>query len=280
MDFQRAIEAYADATGGENPFDDRGYSLPTRWTAYHVAKRLFDAYGVVEQITQTPGPRAFGTAWPAMLREWQDLIDADAWKNHGDEYRAGVSRRRGRPEPVEIDMADEAVRWPGLHLRCDDPRHDALTLWVLASVKGFNVSKALARRRKQADAMIAALAPHMGRSKAEVAHPERLDALVRGVVATANVMLEQAQAAAKAARSDRALAAASQDALFARRHARERLAKMARVEKLLVRPSGARIARSDVMPGKVFSQSAYDEHRKAGAQRVADRLQVLGVAVR
>lgn len=280
MNFERTLRAYADVEGGEDPFDAGDYVVPTRWTAYHVAKRLLDAYRAVEVSTRVPAPKAFGAAWPEMRREWADLLDADARRNHAADFESTVARARARPNSIEIEKAEEAILWPATFLDPDSPECDALNLWTLASATGRDVSKVLAKRRARADAMIEAIALSMGQPEAVVRDKKRLEGAVAGVLLTANRMLDAARAAAREARSDRTLAKAREDAVFAREFALDRLKRQVRIEALIARPVGQRLRRVDVMPGKVFTQRPYDEKRVAGAQLIADALERRGIKVR
>jgi hypothetical protein len=281
MSFRRAIEAYAGAPGDEDdgdPFQRREYVVPKVWTPYHVAKRLVVAYDIVEATTSTPGPAAYGNGWPAILREFEDLVDSDAMRHHKVDFEKSILRRRLRPTPMEIDMAEESIGWLAEHLTPGSQEIDALSLWTLATAKGLDVSRLLHRRRLMADAMIEAIRPNQ--IGLTVMKKGRLEAAVAGVLFTANRMLEEARQAARDARSDRGSKDAREAAAFARKFALARLRTQVRLEALVTRPAQKRIRRTDVIPGKVFSQSVYDERRKLGAQIVADSLDARGVSVR
>ena len=283
MSFQRAIEAYAGVPDDDDqgdPFSRREYVVPTLWTPYHVAKRLVVAFDILEAITHAPGPQMYGNGWPLMLREYSDLVDEDSLRNHRAEFERAAVRRRLRPTPIEIDMSEEAIGWPGAFLTLGGQEIDALVLWTLSTVKGLNVSRLLMRRRARADAMIEAIYPYANRSSAPITDKARLEGAVAGVLLTANIMLDLARAAAREARSDVSQRNARADAVFARTFALERLRKQVQIEALIARPARVRIKRSEVMPGKVFNQAVYDDRRKLAAQIIAEKLDLLGVTVR
>ena len=299
MSFQRAIEAYAvaDDEVSSDPFQRREYVVPVHWTAYHVAKRLVISVDIVDATTTTPGPKGFGNGWPAMMREFADLIDEQSMREHRAEVERGMLRRKMRPTPNEVGMAEEAIVWPATFLPPDSQEIDALMLWVLSTARDLNVARILARRRAEADTMISAIRRARGENEAAISDPERLKALARGVAATANVMIDEANAAVARARASaaqakaqdadkaeqRALRAqqlAAEDVAFARRLALKRLKTIAGLEGLISRGLTERVRRSEVMPGKVFGQCTYDERRKLGAQIIADQLDARGVVVR
>ena len=297
MSFQRAIQAYAtDDDLPVDPFQRREYVVPAHWTAYHVAKRLVVSVDIIDATTTAPGPKGHGNGWPAMMREFADLIDEQSMREHRAEVERAMLRRKMRPTPNEVGMAEESIVWPAQFLPPGSPEIDALMLWVLSTAKDLNVARILARRRAEADAMIEAIR----RARGEVVpklkpDPERLAALARGVAATANVMIDEvnvAVAKARAAvaaskekdkaeqRAVRAAQLAAEDVAFARRLALARLKTIAGLKGLISRGPSERIRRSEVMPGKVFGQFTYDEKRKLGAQIIADRLDAAGVVVR
>lgn len=296
MNFARALSAYADAEPINGLDQPRGVApIPKRWTAAHVARRMLDAFAIVDAITETPGPRAFGTAWPEMQREFSDLTDERAMANHRIAFEAAALRARRRPKPFEIDMAEEACAWASSVLPVDSQEIDALQLWLLATSRNLNVQRILTRRCTQADAMVTALRARMGVPESVIADPEQLQATARGVAATANILLERAVIDLRRAReaeirtkpgspkrihASRSVRFALEDIVFARKLAVERVRKIALFEKLIIRPPESRIRRSEVMPGKVFGQFTYDERRKAGAEEIAEKLHTRGIAVR
>lgn len=293
MNFARAFAAYAD---GEKPDIERdGYIVPKRWTATHVAKRMLDAFGIIDATTTTPGPKMFGNGWPDMMREASDLVDAKAWANHQAAFGSAASRARARPTAAQIDMAEEACGWAPAVLPENSQEIDALYLWTIATARGLNVQRILNRRSSQADAMIAALRRRMGVQETVIRDPEQLQRTIAGVALSANLLLEEAVTELRAARerqartkpespkgirADRDVSDALDDIVFARKHAVERVRKIALFEQLIVRPPEARIRRSEVMPGKVFTHPVYDVRRRDAAEAIADALDGRRVRVR
>ena len=162
--------------------------IPSRWTAAWVQIRLVHALDVIHRSTTKPGPRAAHTAWPAMVGGWQDLLDEkeqEAIVAREKRFRAR-SKRRGRlvidwrsyvdrdlvsaleadaaeeavrrgsePMALEIELADEAALWPARYLADAPMEADALQLWAACQALGWQITRALQRRRAKADAMIA-----------------------------------------------------------------------------------------------------------------------------
>jgi hypothetical protein len=147
----------------------------------------------------------------------------------------------------------------------------------MGQVVGFNVERALHRRRLLADEMIRLLS---GAPPPPEVDEDRLKAAARGVAATANVQLGEAREKARAARSERQLAAARADALWARQHAKERLAAIIDRERLIRKPKTEDIDRAEVMPGKVFWRQTLDKARWAAAGSIAEGLRRARVLVR
>lgn len=275
MNFARAIAAHADA----EPSDPRDYVIPHRWTATHVARRMLDAFRVIDATTTKPGPRGHANGWPEFELD----------------YPRPTKSRRDRPGAAEVALAEEAMLWPATFLPEGSQEIDAIRLWVVATSLGLNVQRILNRRRLEVDAIIAAIRQKAGVDRMEIRDPERLERFIAGVAASANILLEQSRAELKNARERQArtkpgspkgiradldVRDSLDDIVFARKLAVERVRKIALFEQLIVRPPQALIRRSEVMPGKVFAQKYYDQRRKAAAETIADALHRGRVAIR
>ncbi len=272
---EETLADLADAYGGAqdaapeyDEFGDLIERLPTKWTAAHVNKRLIDGLTAIMRVVNRPGPKPITTAWPSFMTEFAGNID---------EREMELRRRADRPTAIMIAMAEEAIYWPIQYLAEGDQRTDALQLWLMGQVSGFNIERALHRRRLLADEMIRLL---RGAPPAPELDEDRLKAAARGVAATANVQLGEAREKARAARSERQLAAARADALWARQHAKERLARIIDRERLIRKPKTEDIDRAEVMPGKVFWRQTLDKARWAAAGSIADGLRRTRVLVR
>ncbi len=252
------------------------YVIPKEWTPAHVLNRLVDAFGVIQRIVAKPGPKAFGTAWPPMMVEFADLLDENARRLALAE-KDKEAARGGKPNKLQISMGEEAIHWPIRYLAGLDLQSDALRLWLLAQTESFNLERVLSRRRLVAEELVRLLA---GKPEAPKLDVDQLRATARGVVASTNVLLDRAREAARAARSERQLAAARADADYARKRARERFSKIAHRERLIERAKVQKIPLTEVMPGKVLHRQTLDKMRWEAAGIVAAELRKARVLVR
>jgi hypothetical protein len=104
------------------------------------------AYRVLHASPDRVGPRPCGAPWPAVLREFSDLVD------EATRLRLAKEETRSRPRwsADEIDRADEALAWP-LRFLADSPRRaDAITVWASARARGRSLSRVLQRRAAHA----------------------------------------------------------------------------------------------------------------------------------
>jgi hypothetical protein len=102
---------------------------PDAGPAEIVGARLVEAVRTINVLPVARGPKAFGNAWPAVVRkvttprrsmsveEWiEALTEAGAVDALRDEQRWAWSRSRGSPTPDAISRAYEAMCWPARFL--------------------------------------------------------------------------------------------------------------------------------------------------------------------
>jgi len=233
------------------------------WTHDHVLWRVGLGLKVLVLTAGRPGPRSFGSPWPAVLREAPPLAELEQWIELRREFEAAIHARNERPSRYEIALADEAIEWPLKYLAAVPLQRDAVWLTALCVGLNLKLEKLLRRRRIEADRMVA-------RRSAEA--PD----IVR-------IYEDDAQAAAaKVANwANEAIAAKPKDAARARRirqgarilFKREIFAAGA-IERITV------VKRGDVMPGKLFNQSRVHYHRISGVGTILAGLEADGVKPR
>lgn len=238
----------------ESAWQNEGSELPSEWTPEHVQERLIAAFEVLRGAVGRVAPATFKSNWPAMLREFSDLVDGDAMQNERDKFYSA----RGRPSAHQIALMEEALAWPLQHLRsppASPMEADALLLYCAARADDSAVTAALRKRAKRAKALI----PGVVRSN----QTQRRN-IARDVAQWAN----QRVGALKPSQAYRVA--------HIRANARirlERAIKDAGGLKINLKPK-------DVMPGKVMSRTWLDVNRKLGAARIARALNEREVEVR
>lgn len=106
----------------DRPTHHRG----ARWSAGLVMLRLVEAFEVEAKLPGVRGNHGSGNAWPAMAREFEDLI---GWS---DEARTAVWEDWQRAKgafPYEVTRYEEAVAW--LQLLAEQPGEQrCLVAWA------------------------------------------------------------------------------------------------------------------------------------------------------
>lgn len=243
-----------DFHGRERAYQNEGSELPLVWTPEHVQERLIEAFETLRGAVGRVSPATYKSNWPAMLREFSDLVDGDAMKNERDKFYAG----RGRPSAHQIALMEEALSWPLEHLRgppASPMEADALLLYCAARADDQAVAAALRKRVKRAKAMI----PGVVRSR-----KTQIRKIAREVTEWANKRLA-ALSPAQAYR--KAYIKANAQIRF------QRELKAAGGLSLKMKPK-------DVMPGRVMSRTWLDVNRKLAAARIAQALNDGEVEVR
>lgn len=232
--------------------------LPTSWTPAHVQTRLIEAFKVIHKTTTRGAPKAFGSNWPNMLREFDDLVDAQS-REQMEIDGVEEARRRGlRPTADMIERADEAMGWCARYLAHDQAHADAIQLWAFCKARGFDMRKMLRRRRVAVDIKVqrrqADKDAHRLARRSEIAKEATEWANRRLASATSPEQVERIRANAFV-RASRAIEA-SPDC------------------------TARKVLRQDVMPGRAFTRTWLDAMRKEAANTLASLLNRDGVRVR
>ena len=247
------LNARVDAYRGS---DDDG--VPQSWTPEHVQQRLVRAFDVLKRTPGRVGPSSNSNAWPAMIREFHELVDRQT-REQMERDAAEVIRRKGeRPSAIEIQLADEALSWCARYLADEPCLADALQRWAYATARDLNMAKILRKRCILVDAIRAR------RQKDQDAQQER-------------------QRSEVIAESTRWANERLSDTVDADRWGRIRANAIIRIERELERlgiKKRIKIRRQDVMPGKTFNDESLRNWRKKGAEMVAERLERDRIVVR
>jgi len=236
--------------------DGAGDELPTAWTPEHVMARMVEAFEILFRAGGTVGPKEFGSNWPGIVREFSELVDAQAYAEH---QREG-GKLKLRPTVDDISRMEEALAWPVLYLSDTPIASDALNLWAACKARGTSIKEVL-RLRNQEAVRVATL-----REKDENAKRDAERRAVAKEVATwANGRIKVSDGTAGA----RARIMANAQI----RLERELTAKGILAAQVFVKPS-------TVMPDKVLSQTSMDRHRYVAAVTISGQLQAMRVTVR
>lgn len=82
-----------------------------------VGKRLVEGLRTLRLMPVPPGPRAFGSGWPAYAHDWADLLaqqEADEEQKAADQREANHVRLR--PSSIESARMEQAICWPARYL--------------------------------------------------------------------------------------------------------------------------------------------------------------------
>jgi hypothetical protein len=125
-----------------------------------ILNRLVASYRVIETITDSPRPKAYGSSMPDLIRF---ATDSDVWRaqieslkdDNGATFRQMQADRvrdfartaRSQFTPREIQEAEVAMSWPAL---VDHPVHrEILVLYVICKARRGKWSEWLANRNRR-----------------------------------------------------------------------------------------------------------------------------------
>lgn len=225
---------------------------PLAWSPRHVETRLVEAFEILFKIGSTPGPKAFGSNWPGILREFAELVDAQAYAEHQKQE----NRIRLRPTVDQISRMEEALRWPAQYLTSFELAADALNLWAACKATDRSIAAVLRTRNQQA----AVVAGRMERGQNA--------ALAKARASQANDVASWA---------NRRLADGPCDP---ERAARIKASAHIRFERAVKDLRPVMVKPSEAMPGKVLSRTSLDRYRYAGSAMISERLAGMGQVVR
>ena len=253
----------------ENAFDDLNSRVdsyrgstddgpPQSWTPEYIQERLLRAFDVLKRMPGRVGPSSTSHAWPAMIREFHELVDRQT-REQMEKDAAEVIRKKGeRPSATEIQLADEALAWCARYLANDPCLADALQLWAFATARDLNMAKILRRRCIIVDAI---------RDRRQKDHDAEVERQRAAVIAEATQWANERLA----------------EPVDGERFARIRANATIRAERELKRlgiQKRIKIRRQDVMPGKTFNDGSLRNWRIEGAKILAEKLNRDRVVVR
>jgi hypothetical protein len=181
--------AAPEGDGADWPSEEAAVA-PARWTSEWVGVRLVRAMAVVRSAPGRVGPRAFGNAWPAIVQDFEELVDQKRleqaiedrnWRTVERMMAAAQSeiaeqkardeaeeKRKARPLPTstEAALADDILDWCVRALKDRPAEADCLTLWAwrrsafagsknAAYLGDKSISRILMKRRRTADRLLA-----------------------------------------------------------------------------------------------------------------------------
>lgn len=126
------------------PLLDRQPSpLPAIWTAFHVKRRLVEAFETELRLPEPRRPGAGRSTWPTMYREFSDIV---GWAPEAREAEwASWARARG-VHPYEYTRMEEALGWLDMLRRDHAGEANCLRIWAAATACGRPLRKVLKRR--------------------------------------------------------------------------------------------------------------------------------------
>lgn len=125
-----------------------------------ILRRMIEAYQVIEIITDSPRPKAFGSNMPDLIRfandsdVWRAEMESikDDWgrsfrQMQADRVRELERTARSQFTPRQITDAEEAMSWPAL---IDNvTKREILMLYVACKAKNGDWGKWLTRRNRR-----------------------------------------------------------------------------------------------------------------------------------
>jgi hypothetical protein len=132
----------------EAPFFPERETLPSRWEAELVGKRLVQAFVTLDRLPHPRGPREPGGHWPRTVTEWADqLAQAELNESERRERQQAANRTKIRPTALEIARMDAAFEWLR-ELRLEDSGMALVTtLWALRAARGRSIKKLCAEKQ-------------------------------------------------------------------------------------------------------------------------------------
>ena len=125
-----------------------------------ILRRMIEAYQVIEIITDSPKPKAFGSNMPDIIRF---ANDSDVWAAHmeslkddygrsfrqmqADKVRELEKTARSQFTPRHITDAEEAMSWPALVENVT--KREILMLYVVCKAKNGDWGRWLTRRNRK-----------------------------------------------------------------------------------------------------------------------------------
>jgi Tfp pilus assembly protein PilE len=250
--------------------------IPSVWTPAHVGLRLVEAYETLRRTPSRIRPARFGTAWPQIVRDGSEFIDAERLamaqatgsiltansileaadketqailREDADERLAKEAKQ---PTSEQTSRADEALGWCFVYLQHRPMQAAALQDWAFCQAYELSVAKFLRRRVVAVEAAMAAAERYENDRRNR---QRRSDA--REIAEWANQeMANGINPVAVKAAAEGMMATAALNAM------------------------PVKLRRKDVCPDKCFTERWMNLNRKNGAAELAAALNKAGVPVR
>lgn len=168
------IENWRPGADPLSGFGQPAYDLPVTWTAFHVLRRMIEAFEILQRCGGRVLPQGFKTAWPGYLHDALDgahqrsnmvMPDGMIETNEARDERCkidaeGASRRiKLPPSAHELSLMDEAIAWP-LLLQGESTKL-VLPFWAFRTARERSVPQGMALLATREAALIAGALRHL-----------------------------------------------------------------------------------------------------------------------
>jgi hypothetical protein len=117
---------------------------PTEWTPEQVGKFLTDAFRIVHRLPK-PGPRSYGSNWPAIVRDADDLA---GWTAGDRDELQRLALRRIPPTASQLEKTDKVLAWLD-RLRSENAEQATMVMyWADAMASKKPDLRSLCERKK------------------------------------------------------------------------------------------------------------------------------------
>lgn len=124
--------------------------VPEAWTPEHVARRLVEAFRILDRMPRVRGPRQPGDHWPRHRVEWADQLAQAELPESEKRERAEWRHRAGfAPTGAEIGRMEASLDWLRDLRALDSGLALVTSLWALRAARRRSV-RGLCRERKWA----------------------------------------------------------------------------------------------------------------------------------
>ena len=113
----------------------------TSWTVDSVGKVLVEALRMHERIYRSKTPTGGYSAWPAILREWEDILNQ---VGAGETFRDRNAPRLALTAD-QVSRVEQVVEWQTRYLRLQPGPARVLSLWLLCKVRRWKFKDAIRR---------------------------------------------------------------------------------------------------------------------------------------
>jgi hypothetical protein len=122
--------------------------VPSRWEIVHVLDRLEEAFEVMGMMPAATRPKAYGSAWPAIVQEKIPLVILAEMSAIGELETQEEEKNRVRlpPSSAQITRMEQALRWPFEFLRDRPELARAISQRSMWAAMHVNIRKRCERR--------------------------------------------------------------------------------------------------------------------------------------